>query len=212
MKRFCLLLIIFLHVFAHAQSAQELLDSALVKKEQLKFTEGIQLCEQAIALDSTLTKAYFYKAGFHTALIQKQDARADYKHYKTAVANYTKVISKEPKNVKAYLFRGGAHDAMGFLDAAILDYKYAISINNNQPEAYNSLGVCYAKKGNIDMAVSYLQKAITVNPSYAKAYANIGNVYDMKQDIKNACKNWKQALLLGYTGNKRRYEAKCTKN
>ena len=31
------------------------------KKTALKFTEGIEFCDQAIAKDSTLIDAYFYK-------------------------------------------------------------------------------------------------------------------------------------------------------
>jgi tetratricopeptide (TPR) repeat protein len=196
---------------ANAQTAQSFLDSALVKKEQLKFVEGIQLCEKAIAVDSTLIDAYFYKAGFHTALINRKSVRADFKNYKAAIANYSKVLELNPNHAIAYFYRGGAHDAMGFLDDAIVDYQKAISINANQPEVYNSLGVCHAKKRNIDLALSYFDKATIFNPTYAKAYANKGNVYDMKYDLNNACKNWKKAIDLGYTGNQRRYILKCKK-
>ncbi|WP_298510330.1 hypothetical protein [uncultured Kordia sp.] len=195
-----------------AQTTKTLLDSALVKKEQLKFTEGIALCEQAIALDSTSIDAYFYKAGFHTALINKKNASADYQNYKAAIANYSKVIELDLKHAKAFFFRGGAHDAMGFIEDALVDYQQSIAIEVNQPEVYNSMGVCNAKKGNIDMAMSYFEKAIIFNPSYGKAYSNKGNIYDMKRDLKNACANWKKAIELGYTGNQRRYMAKCKQN
>jgi len=203
--------LIFLSVFsfANAQTTKTLLDSALVKKEQLKFHEGIKLCEQAISLDSTLIDGYFYKAGFHTALINKQNAGEDYKNYKTAIANYTKVIALNPKDVKAFFYRGGTHDAMGFLNEALVDYTKSITVDENQPEVYNSMGVCHAKKGKIDMAMDYFEKAISYDESYGKAYSNKGNVYDMKGDVANACENWKKAIELGYTGNQRRYEAKC---
>lgn len=194
---------------ANAQTTKGLLDKVLVKKEQQKFAEGIKLCEQAIALDSTLIDAYFYKAGFHTALINKRNASADYNNYKAAIANYSKVIQLSPKHTKAFFYRGGAHDAMGFLDEALIDYKKSIETDEKQSEVYNSIGVCYAKKGNIDLALNYFEKAISFNPNYGKAYANKGNVYDMKRDIKNACKNWKKAITLGYTGNQRRFEEKC---
>lgn len=209
MKQLYIILTLSVFSVTSAQTTQAFLDSALIKKEQLKFAEGIQLCEKAIALDSTSVDAYFYKAGFHTALINKRNASADYKNYKAAIADYSKVLELQPKYAKAYFFRGGAHDAMGFLDEAIMDYQYAISINMNQPEVYNSLGVCNAKKGKIDLAMSYFDKALIFNPSYGKAYANKGNIYDMKGDIKNACKFWQKAIIFGYTGNQRRYEAKC---
>lgn len=195
--------------FANAQNTKTLLDSALVKKEQLKFSEGIKLCEQVIALDSTLTEAYFYKAGFHTALINKRNAREDYANYKAAIVDYDKVIELNPKHAEAFFFRGGAHDAMGFLNDALLDYLNSTAIDENQPKVYNSIGVCYAKKGKADLALSYFEKATEFDPLYGKAYSNKGNVYDMKSDLKNACENWKKALELSYTGNQRRYEAKC---
>ncbi|WP_420574945.1 tetratricopeptide repeat protein [Kordia sp.] len=209
MRYLYIVLLLGIFSFANAQSAKELLESALTKKEQLKFHEGIQLCEQAIAIDSTLIDAYFYKAGFHTALINKRNAAEDYKNYKAAVANYTKVITLNPKHAQAFFYRGGAHDAIGFLDEAMVDYIAAIKIEENQPEVYNSLGVCYAKKGKVEIAMSYFDKAISYDKSYGKAYSNKGNIYDMKREITKACKNWKKAITLGYTGNKRRYEAKC---
>ncbi len=212
MKSIYLLLSLFIVSFANAQNTKSLLDDALVKKEQRKFAEGIKLCEQVIAIDSTLIDAYFYKAGFHTALINKQNATADYKNYKAAIADYSKVIELHPKHTKAFFYRGGAHDAMGFIDEALIDYKKSIETDEKQSEVYNSMGVCYAKKGNVDVALSYFEKAIDFNPKYGKAYANKGNVYDMKQDLKNACENWKKAIELGYTGNQRRYLAKCKKN
>ena len=209
MKSIYLILICTAFSVINAQTAQSFLDSALVKKAELKFTEGIEFCDQAIAKDSTLIDAYFYKAGFHTALINRKSAAVDFKNYKAAIANYSKAIALNPKHTQAFFFRGGAHDAMGFLDEAIIDYQQSISINANQPEVYNSLGVCNAKKGKIDIALSYFEKATIFNPSYAKAYSNKGNIYDMKRDLVNACKNWKKAIDLGYTGNQRRYESKC---
>ena len=209
MKCIYLLLSLCIVSFANAQTTKSSLDSALVKKEQQKFTEGIKLCEEAIALDNTSIDAYFYKAGFHTALINKRNAGTDYKNYKAAIANYSKVIELHPKHAEAFFFRGGAHDAMGFLNDALADYKQSISINVNQPEVYNSMGVCNAKKGNIDIAMSYFEKAIIFDPTNGKAYSNIGNIYDMKHDLTNACANWKKAIELGYTGNQRRYTAKC---
>ncbi|QHI36847.1 Lipoprotein NlpI [Kordia antarctica] len=209
MKKIYIFFLLAAFSFANAQTTKTLLDSALVKKEQLKFLEGIKLCEQAIALDSTLTEAYFYKAGFHTALINKRNAGEDYKNYKVAIADYDKVIELNPKHAEAFFFRGGAHDAMGFIDEALADYLNSTAIDENQPKVYNSIGVCYAKKGKIDLALSYFEKATEFDPLYGKAYSNKGNVYDMKRDLKNACKNWKKALELGYTGNQRRYDTKC---
>ena len=101
LKHWCLFLFFGIFSSANAQTVQTLLDTALAKKEQLKFTEGIKLCEQAIALDSTVSDAYFYKAGFHTALINKRNAREDYANYKAAIANYTKFIARNPTHAAA---------------------------------------------------------------------------------------------------------------
>lgn len=211
MKHTYIIILLSVFSFANAQTTKELLDSVLVKKEQQKFLEGIKLCEQAIALDSTLVDAYFYKGGFHTALINKRNARGDYGNYKAAITAYDKVIKLEPKHIEAFFFRGGAHDAMGFLNEAILDYMNSITINENQPKVYNSMGVCYAKKGDVDLALRYFEKATEFDPSYAKAYANKGNVYDMKQNVVKACENWRKAMSLGYNGNENRYNSKCKK-
>lgn len=209
MKYIYIFLFLGICSLANAQTVQTLLDSALVKKEQLKFLEGIQLCDQAIALDSTSVDAYFYKAGFYTALINKRNAREDYTNYKAAIASYTKVIELNPTHATAFFFRGGAHDTMGFLDEALKEYSKAITLNKNQPKVYNSMGVCYAKKGKIMLALSYFDKAIEIDANYAKAYSNRGNVFDMKQDIVKACENWKKAIELGYLANQRRYNTKC---
>jgi lipoprotein NlpI len=59
-----------------------------------------------------------------------------------AITAYNKVVELEPKQVKAFFFRAGADDAMGFLNEAVLDYKNSVAIDENQPKVYNSIGAC----------------------------------------------------------------------
>ncbi|WP_046746117.1 tetratricopeptide repeat protein [Kordia zhangzhouensis] len=209
MKKIIFIVLLGFFSWITAQTPQMLLDSALLKKEQLKFDEGIKLCQKAIQLDSTLATAYFYKAGFHAALIKKQNARQDFQHYQAAIANYSKVITLNSTQAEAYFYRGGVHETMGFLNKALEDYSKSISVNENQPKVYNSIGVCYAKKGKLNLALYYFEKAILYDGKYAKAYFNKGNIHDMQQNPINACENWKKAIELGYVEHLRNYREKC---
>ncbi len=202
-------LILYTSVNLFAQNPKAFLDSALVKSSEGDYRSAIQFCDQAIQQNDTLKLAYFYRAGFYTALISKQNAMEDYQNYKSAIADYSKVIVLDNTNAEAFFYRGGVHSEMGFLEQAVNDYLTSVSINEKQPEVYNSLAVCKARLGNPQEALQYINIALELDNGYAKAYSNKGNIHDMLNQPKKACKNWKKAIELGYQGNMARYNTHC---
>ncbi len=191
------------------QTYESYLESAMQKSEERNFTEAVAFCTKAIALDSTLEKAYFYRAGFHVAMIARQNASADYENYKNAVADYSKVLELNDSHFESLFFRGGAHSNMGFLEMAIEDYELSISIKEDQPGVHNSLAVAYARTRRPEKGLIHINRATELDPTYAKAYSNKGNIHDMMRQTASACENWKKAIDLGYNGGVNRYNAKC---
>ena len=194
---------------AKGQIYSTYLDSAKVLSEQRYFKSAIDLCSKAIDLEPDSSRAYFYRAGFHVALIAKRNASSDYDHYKSAISDYSKVLELDSINTQALFFRGGAHSNMGFLNSAKEDYEAAIYIDDNQPKVHNSLAVIYARQRNTTVALKHINKAIELAPDYAKAYSNRGNIYDMVGQKTKACENWQKAIELGYQANSGRYSRWC---
>jgi len=197
------------YVILWSQTEQEYLKEALRCKANYELQEGVEACNKALAINSKSIEAYFYRASFKTAMIQKKDAKTDYINYQSAVADYTQVLQLDATYAQAAFFRGGAHSTMGFLDLAIQDYELALSMDQKQPKVYNSLAVCYARTGNPEKGLACIENALLLDTSYAKAYANKGNICDMLGQSEIACQNWKKAIELGYTSAKNSYQHKC---
>ena len=70
----------------------------------------------------------------------------------SAIALFTKVITIDPNNAKAYNNRGLAYKNKRDNDAAIADYTRAIEIDPNDEIAYYYRGVAYRRIGNDDAA------------------------------------------------------------
>ncbi len=191
------------------QTYQDYLNSALKKSELGDYSSAIDLCSKAIALETDSIQAYFYRAGFHVALIQKKDATADYEHYKSAISDYSRVLELDNYHAEALFFRGGAHSSFGVLDSAKEDYIASLSIDNNQSQVHNSLAVIYARRRNTLKATEHIDKAIALDPNYAKGYANKGNILSMRGQNEKACESWGKAIELGYSQGESRYKRMC---
>jgi len=73
---------------------------------------------------------------------QKQQAK-----FNEVIADFTKAIRLDPKDAKAYFYRGVAYREKGEPDKAIADFTEAIAINPTDAEAYFGRGMAYREKG-----------------------------------------------------------------
>jgi tetratricopeptide (TPR) repeat protein len=111
----------------------------------------------------------------HLSVAYNNRGNAWYKKgdYDRAVADYTKVIEIEPRQVFAYTCRGNAWYKKGDYDKAIADFTTFIEIEPRQPFAYNNRGNAWGKKGDYEKAIADFTKAIEVDPQHTSAYNSL---------------------------------------
>ena len=86
----------------------------------------------------------------------------------------SKAIEIDPKNVRAYINRGGFRGQQGDHASAIADDTKAIEIDPKFATAYSIRGENYARSGDDERAVADASKAIEIDLKNAGAYAARG--------------------------------------
>lgn len=99
-----------------------------------------------------------------------------------------------PKEILAYINRGGAYAGQGNLQLAIRDYNKAVEINPNNAQVYYNRGIVYKIAGNYQEALNDQSRAIELNPQYAEAYNNRGNTYNILGKYEEALNDLNKAI------------------
>lgn len=116
---------------------------------------------------------------------------------KGAVADLTKAIELDSKNMNYYLQRGMAYGLSGDYESAIKDYTVVISAEPKHVFAYISRGAAYNKTKKFEKALTDLNKALDIDPENTEAYNNRGWAKKFMGDKKGACKDWKESKKKG---------------
>ena len=83
--------------------------------------------------------------------------KADFQH---VIADYDKLIAREPRNAVAFHGRGWAHFKIEEYDLAVSDFSEAIRIDPKFVMAYVSRGIAYREKGDARRAVADFDAAL----------------------------------------------------
>src|SRR5690349_19327425 len=75
-----------------------------------------------------------------------------------AIALFTKVVAKEPKNADAFNYLGYSHRKLGEMDAAFKDYGTALSINPDHKGAHEYIGEAYLMVNDLPKAKEHLAR------------------------------------------------------
>lgn len=100
--------------------------------------------------------------------------------HREAVAEFKKVISIDPKYVKAYNGLGVSYDLLGAFSNAIASYEAGLALDSGKSYLYNNLGYSYLLQGNLDGAISAFQKAVSLSPADARFHNNLASAYAEK--------------------------------
>ena len=86
-----------------------------------------------------------------------------------AIAEYKKILERQPDNATAYTMIGMLEDARKNYDAAADNYRKALEKDQSAVVAANNLAWLYAVygKGNLDEAVRLAQGVVQKNPNIA---------------------------------------------
>ncbi|HEV3023610.1 MAG TPA: tetratricopeptide repeat protein, partial [Pirellulales bacterium] len=190
--------------------------------------EAIACCKKAIELDPKFVIAHYDLGNVLKAkgdldgaeLAYREAARLDGKHHgaaidalaelllsrgnlKEAIAEWKKVIERDPKDASAHYHLGIALQAKGDLDEAIAEWKEAIAewkkVIERDPKdawAHYHLGIVLRAKGYLDEAIAEWKKAIELDPKNAFAHYDLGNVLKAKGDLDGAELAYREAARL----------------
>ena len=117
-------------------------------------------------------------------------------NFRQAVAAFSKAISLNSKETRAYLGRGIAYSNLGMHDKAINDYTKVITLNPDNAEAYNSRGRAYLKKDLFDHTIKDCSNALQLNPEMATAYYTRGMAYKAQGLLDMAGKDFQKSCDL----------------
>jgi tetratricopeptide (TPR) repeat protein len=119
--------------------------------------------------------------------------------HSTKIAELTEAIRLDPKDVKAYFYRGLLLSAKEDFDAAIADLTEAIRLDPTKALLYYYRGLNYSSKGDFDAAIADLTEAIRLDPKNANAYYFRGRAYEVKGEDAKAAEDSAEAEKLGYS-------------
>lgn len=134
--------------------------------------------------------------------------------YGAALEALDSLLSEQPNDVDARLFKGVVYTRLRRLDEAIATFHALTQAHPDLPEAHNNLAVLYAEQERFDEAREALIKAIKLQPAYDTAHENLGDVYTRLASLayQRAYKlneengrasekaNWLDRLPVGTTG------------
>jgi Flp pilus assembly protein TadD len=106
--------------------------------------------------------------------------------HQEAIAEFKKVISIDPKYVKAYNGLGVSYDLLSKFGNALLSYETAISLDPSQAYLHNNLGYSWLLQGNPGRAIAAFQKAISLNPQELRFHNNLASAYAEKAQFQLA--------------------------
>lgn len=118
--------------------------------------------QQAIALDSSLDRAW-YGRGMAYGRMGKLEL---------AIADMSEYIRRRLDDSMGYTKRGVRYMWAGNINAAFRDYQRALRLDRNNAEAHDDIGVIYANRQNFTQAIFHFSRAIEIDPIYQKAYHN----------------------------------------
>ena len=104
--------------------------------------------------------------------------------YEKSIKYFTRILSIDPKNYKAYYNLGIAYFNLKEFDAALDNYKIALSINPNYKYCYYNIGLIYEATENFREAAKAYEKALEIDPGFIYAIHSLKAVKLMLEDFK----------------------------
>ncbi len=113
-----------------------------------------------------------------------------------AIADYTKALAIDPKNVNSYISRGAVWHAKGEDDKAIADYTKALAIDPKNVNSYINRGNAWHAKGEHDKAIADYTKALAIDPKNVNSYISRGAVWHAKGEYGKAITDYTKAVAI----------------
>jgi tetratricopeptide (TPR) repeat protein len=118
-----------------------------------------------------------------------------------AVAEFTKAIAADPTHPAPRHGRALANINLGEYKSALKDLDEAIRLDKSYYLAYYSRGTLYSERVGLHRrAIRDFDRSIELNSQFALAYQNRGVAYRALDQRDKACRDWRKACELGFSG------------
>ncbi len=158
-KNICLafLPIFFLNfqLFAQKENKKATYDEAVRLLEKGNYTQGYQLLDKCLKLDSTWLLPFFIKALYKLEEGKNEEAEK----------GFSEIIRRQPKDTASYIGRAEAYMNMGLYHKAIKDLEIALKLDENNAEALYKIAEAHLQAENPKTALNYTEKAIGYYPN-----------------------------------------------
>lgn len=192
----------------------------LIKLQQGRLEEGIQLLCQSVAINPNQPTAH-YNRGLALKDLTRLDEAIDSFDYaiallpnyaiahnnrgivltdlsrlKEAIASFDCVITLQPDNPEAHSNRGVALAALNQLEEAITSYDRAVALKPDYAEAYANRGAALAALNRLEEAITSYDNAIALKPDYELAHNNKGDALTLLNRLEEAMASCDRAIAL----------------
>jgi tetratricopeptide (TPR) repeat protein len=117
--------------------------------------------------------------------------------YETAIAEFTRAVSRNPAFADAYHNRALVYAALGQLGQAVADLTIVIEIRPEFAEAYRNRGIIQAALGQYDQAISDFTKVLELDPADNETYMRRSLVAYAKGDYEKAWADVREMQSMG---------------
>jgi tetratricopeptide (TPR) repeat protein len=177
------------------RTAESYLDEGNVYFNVGQYGLAIERYGQAIALDDSLTAAYYNRANAHTRAGDFEKALSDYDralalqpndadalnnrgmlhlyraNYAAALADFNGALTADPTDTTVMVNRGLAQLHGGNAAAALVDFQEAARMDSADAAAQYGAAQAAATMGNKEEALRHVARALELDPAYAREAA-----------------------------------------
>ena len=144
-----------------------------------------------------LDLAIKYKVRVEEAYFDRAEVKFELGDYQGAIADFKKVLTKNPKNMDARYQKALCYYHYGDQYYAIKDLKYIIKKDTNYVDAFYDLAVIYYEKDELNQALTYADKTVKLDNEHADAYLIRGQIKVAMNKEEEGCADFTKADKFG---------------
>jgi len=131
-----------------------------------------------------------------TELFRSADRSMDAGDYDAAIADYVKILARDPESKNAYNGRGNAYLEKGLYDKAMADFNKNIELDPEDFYAYYGRGTLYYRLGDYQRSIDDHTKELELQSDRSLGLIERGNAYLKLKKPDEAMKDLNRAAAL----------------
>jgi len=116
--------------------------------------------------------------------------------YAKSVELYNNLITKYPREKKAYFWLGAMHYFWGSVDKAIDSLEKALELDSRYADAVNMLAYVYMRKGDFTTAIENFKQYAILAPGQANPHDSLAEAYFMTGRLDDSLAEYTEALRI----------------